>query len=88
MAEAFANSKDPDQTPPSAVSDLGLHCLPNTLLGVSQLQWVDKHISYFSMKTCHYENTPLFKYIENFTTKKENFQIKKILIFYIFLLKT
>ena len=34
----------------------------------------------------HYENT-LFKFIENFTTKNENFQIK-ILIFFIFLLKT
>ena len=34
-------------------------------------------------------NTRLFKYIENFTTKKEreSFQIK-ILIFFIFLLKT
>ena len=26
----FANSGDPDQTPHSAVSDLGLHCLPIT----------------------------------------------------------
>ena len=40
MAEVFANSEDPDQMPHSAVSDLGLHCLPITLLGVSQLQWV------------------------------------------------
>ena len=40
MAEVFAYSEDPDQMPHSAVSDLGLHCLPNTLLGVSQLQWV------------------------------------------------
>ena len=31
--------------------------------------------------------TRLFKYIEIFTTKTENFQIK-ILIFFIFLLKT
>ena len=31
--------------------------------------------------------TSLFKYTENFTTKYENFQIK-ILIFFIFLLKT
>ena len=38
MAEVFANSEDPDQMLHSAVSDLGLHCLPNTLLGVSQLQ--------------------------------------------------
>ena len=31
--------------------------------------------------------TRLFKYIENLTTKTENFQIKKNLIFFIFLLK-
>ena len=37
MAELFANSGDPDQTQHSAVSDLGLHCWPITLLGVSRL---------------------------------------------------
>ena len=42
MVELFANSGDPDQTPHSATSDLGLHCLPITLLGVSRLQWVNK----------------------------------------------
>ena len=41
MVEVFANSEDPDQTPRSAASDLGLYCLPNTLLGVSRLQWVN-----------------------------------------------
>ena len=35
MDELFANSGDPDQLP-----DLGLHCLPITLLGVFRLQWV------------------------------------------------
>ena len=30
-----ANSVDPDQTPHSAASYRGLHCLPITLLGVS-----------------------------------------------------
>ena len=40
MAELFASSGDPDQTPRSAASDLGLHCLPVTPLGVSRLQWV------------------------------------------------
>ena len=35
----FANSGDPDQTPRSAASDLGLHCLQVTRLGVSRLQW-------------------------------------------------
>ena len=38
--ELFANSEDPDQMPHSDASDLGLHCLPITLLGVSRLQWI------------------------------------------------
>ena len=41
MAELFTNSGDPDQTPRSAASDLGLHCLPVALLGVSRLQWAN-----------------------------------------------
>ena len=35
MAKLFENSGDPDQMPHSAASDLGLHCLPSTLLQVS-----------------------------------------------------
>ena len=34
MVELFANSGDPDEMLHSAVSDLGLHCLPITCLGV------------------------------------------------------
>ena len=45
MVELFANSEDPDQMPCSVASDLGLHCLPITLLGVSRLQWVKHHAS-------------------------------------------
>ena len=41
MVELFANSGDPDQTPRSAASDLDLHCLQITILGVSRLQWVN-----------------------------------------------
>ena len=41
MAKLFANSGDPDQTPRSAASDLGLHCLPIIVLRVSRLQWVN-----------------------------------------------
>ena len=41
MVELFANSRDLDLMPHSAVSDLGLHCLPVTLLGVSRLQQVN-----------------------------------------------
>ena len=35
LAKPFANSGKPDQMPHSAASDLGLHCLPITLLRVS-----------------------------------------------------
>ena len=41
MGKLFANNGDPDQTPRSAASDLGLHCLLVTLKGVSRLQWVN-----------------------------------------------
>ena len=38
---------------------------------------------------CHdYTKTCLFKYAEDFISKNEHFQIKKILIFFLFLLKT
>ena len=47
LVELFANSGDPDQT---TASDLGLHCLPITLLGVSRLQWVNI-FSYFSAES-------------------------------------
>ena len=45
MAKLFANSGDPDQTPHSAASDLGLHCLPITRLRVSRLQWVNSLVN-------------------------------------------
>ena len=41
MAEVFANSEDPDQMMHSVASDMGLHCLPIILLGVSWLQQVN-----------------------------------------------
>ena len=40
MGHLLANSGGPDQTPHSAASDLGLHCLPLTLLEISRLNWV------------------------------------------------
>ena len=40
MVKLSANSGDPDQTPHSAASDLGLHCLPVIKLGVSSFQWI------------------------------------------------
>ena len=41
MAKLVANSGDPAQALHSAAYDLGLHCLPITLLRVSRLQWVN-----------------------------------------------
>ena len=46
MAKLFANSGDPDQMPHSAASDLGLYCLPVTLLGISRLKRVDHYNLY------------------------------------------
>ena len=46
MFELFANSEDPDQTLRSAASDLCLHCLPTTVLGVSRLQWVKETVHF------------------------------------------
>ena len=45
MVELFENSVNTDQTPRSAASDLGLHCLLITGLGVTRLQWVEFHFS-------------------------------------------
>ena len=52
MAKLFANSGDPDQTPRSAASDLGLPCLPVTLLRVSRLQWVNEYSQYTNVRFC------------------------------------
>ena len=50
MVELFVNSADPD----SAASDLDLHCLPTTLLGVSRPQWV-KQVSVGEPKKCSHK---------------------------------
>ena len=49
MIELFANSGAPDQISHSAASDLGLHYLPATRLGVSSLQWVNSSSLLFSV---------------------------------------
>ena len=53
MVELFANSGDPDQTPHSSASDLGLHCLPVTHLGVSNFHWVNAKRCIVISKCCH-----------------------------------
>ena len=41
ISELNANSIDPDQTPHSAASDLGLYCLPMSLLWDARFKWVN-----------------------------------------------
>ena len=40
----LANSQDPDQTPRSAASDLGMHCLPRSPKRDARLIWVNSLI--------------------------------------------
>ena len=40
MSELNTNSVNPDQTQHSAASDLGLYCLPMSLLWDARLKWV------------------------------------------------
>ena len=58
MVKLFANCGSPDQTPRSAVSDLGLHCLSIPLLGVSRLQWVSycKQLRYYTKYSKKFTN--------------------------------
>ena len=48
----LANSEDPDQTPRSAASDLGLHCLPGSQKWDAMLIWVTfrNHMNLYSIK--------------------------------------
>ena len=46
MDELITNSGDHNETPRPAASDLGLHCLPVTRLGVFSLKWVYQHRIY------------------------------------------
>ena len=45
MVKLFASSEDPDQMPRSAASDLGLHCLPVTLLRVPDYNGLIKQMT-------------------------------------------
>ena len=66
MAKLFANSGYPDQTPQNAAFDLGLHCLPVTLLRVSRLQWVKNNkkitVVYVVVLINYFQTSELFHY--------------------------
>ena len=44
MSVLNANSVYPDQMPRSVASDLGLHCLPMSLLWDARLKWVNIYV--------------------------------------------
>ena len=44
MANLIANSVNTDQMLHISASNLGLHCLPVTLLGAFRLQWVNNRV--------------------------------------------
>ena len=64
MVELFANSGDPNQMLYSAMSDLGLLCVPVTRLEVSSLQWVNgqcglSHIFTSEVDMIHFQGRQL-----------------------------
>ena len=62
MAKLFANSGDPNQTPRSAAFDLGLHCLPITLLRVSRLQRVKCTLTFPTLFAISVADKLIFSY--------------------------
>ena len=50
-----ANGVDPDQTPRSAASDLGLHCLQLSLLWDARHKWVKNMFHQSVIGTWHYK---------------------------------
>ena len=72
MIELF-NSGDPDQTPRSAASGQGLHCLVDTRLGVSSLQWDNKFPNY-EQKKIYIEITSISSNIPGDSQKMRSYQ--------------
>ena len=60
MSELNANNVDPDQTPRSVASDLGLHCLPMSLLWDSRLKLVNRSVDFSTgLAICSYDDAAL-----------------------------
>ena len=56
-----ANSRDPDQTPHSVMSDLGLHCLPISHIKDARHIWVKMQLFCLSHKSCRNLRSRLLK---------------------------
>ena len=68
----IANSEDPDQTPCSAASDLGLHCLPMSQKWDARLMWV----KVFGLKIICYHKT-IDSYSVSFLCNASNYYLWK-----------
>ena len=55
------NSGDPDQTPNSVASDLGLHCLPMSHKKDARHIWVKMQLFCLSHKSCRNSGSILLK---------------------------
>ena len=82
MAKLFANIGDPDQMPHSAASDLGLHCLPITLLRVSRLQW-DKETK--TLVNANKKTARIILFVSGFYESSKTYLVIRIIIFHFFL---
>ena len=58
ISKLNANSVDPDQISHSVASDLGLHCLPMSLLWDARLKWV-KYLTHATCLNMHAYNRKL-----------------------------
>ena len=65
MPVVNANSVDPDQTPRSAASDLGQHCLPMSHLWDARHKWVNRR------DTIPVQRNLIWKYLPHFTLAEE-----------------
>ena len=60
ISELITNSVDPDQTAGSAMSNLGLHCLPVSLLWDARHKWVNFEQLYFLILPPFLRNREIF----------------------------
>ena len=67
-----SNSEDPDQTPHSAVSELGLHCLPMSQKWEARLIWVNGvHFMYLFQLDQKKEKDKLLEHQDSTSTEKD-----------------
>ena len=59
----LANTVDPNQMPHYVASDLGLHRLPMTFLGVSRLEWVRVRVKILNLIESVSEGFPSYPYL-------------------------